>query len=1028
MRKRLLSLALAAFLAVSLMPQSVLAEGTESREAEAADEDLDEAEEAQEAELFDEPVMLYEAEKLAVPELLYASAAESWITVEWNAVEGAAGYAIYRKSGTSDWKMIDTLEDTIYVDSSAQAGIEYRYTVRAYMGTMEEALGNKYDSAYWSGFDRSGVSAFIAAPLNTPQMISAANVLGGIKIQWADTPGAEGYAIYRKSGNAGWKMIDTLKGISYTDTSVSSNVKYAYTVRAYQGGENSALANKYSSAYWSGFDRSGKSCLYLKAPELKDAANSSDGIKVSWESVSGAKDYQLYRKTGSGAWQTIAYVKGTSYTDKSGLKSGTKYTYTVRARKGSDRSHHTSGISVTKGGAVQTPELSSASNVLGGVQVKWKAVSGAKGYAVYRKSANAGWKMIGTASGTSYTDKTPSANVTYSYTVRAFAKGKEQALANKYSSAYWSGFDSKGVSCLYLTSPAMKGAENVSGGIKVSWNAVKGAADYQLYRKSGNGAWQTIAYVEGTSYTDKDSLNSGTKYTYTVRARKGSVRSHHTSGISVTCLTTPQISRVTQNSDGSVSIEWKKTGGASGYYFYRRKNAKEDWKRIAQVKGTQYHDKSVGNTKYMYTVRAYKGSERSSYVTGRSLSNMPQKVKLTAAYGKDGRAVLSWQAVSGTQTYYVYRKTGSQGWKRITQQNGKNNTVYYDSAVQPGTTYLYTVRALGKTDGTEYFGTYDTKGISASVELAQPVLKSLQRESGGQKWTLTWTKVKGAEEYYVYEKISGGWKRIAETADTYYKLGAEQAPGKIFTVKAHARAGGKDIYSAYEKSGIKIPDSTYADLRILFEGDSITYGTSYLDGSDGEVTYPSRIRENLGCSISNQAVNGATLGPTSRSGNNNIYHRLEIGRVDYRGFDVICIGVGTNDFSFGAKLGAYGDPVSAGTFYGYLSGVISLIREQNPTAKIVFVTPIYRGRVTESNFTSVGYDMKNSAGVKLRDYCSAMKKTAEMNENIYVYDSEYYSVINEQNYKYALSDGLHPTQLYYGMLGNSISDYLKKII
>ena len=70
------------------------------------------------------------------------------------------------------------------------------------------------------------------------------------------------------------------------------------------------------------------------APVLKSATAGADGITVTWGAVSGATAYRVYRRIGSGGWEGLKDVTGTTYTD-SAVTSGTTYTYTVKAYNGS---------------------------------------------------------------------------------------------------------------------------------------------------------------------------------------------------------------------------------------------------------------------------------------------------------------------------------------------------------------------------------------------------------------------------------------------------------------------------------------------------------------------------------------------------------------------------------------------------------------------------------------------------------------------------------------------------------------------
>ncbi len=94
---------------------------------------------------------------------------------------------------------------------------------------------------------------------------------------------------------------------------------------------------------------------------------------------------------------------------------------------------------------VGTPTLTGTSPTKSGIKVSWNSVSAASGYAVYRKTSGGSWTMLGTTASTSYTDTTAKNGTTYYYTVRAYKGTKTKALVNKYSSLYWSSYDSSGV-------------------------------------------------------------------------------------------------------------------------------------------------------------------------------------------------------------------------------------------------------------------------------------------------------------------------------------------------------------------------------------------------------------------------------------------------------------------------------------------------------------------------------------------------------------------------------------------------------
>ncbi len=271
-------------------------------------------------------------------------------------------------------------------------------------------------------------------------------------------------------------------------------------------------------------------------PKLKNITAQGSSVKVSFYSVKDASGYAVLRKTGSsGSWKRIATTESTSYTDKSSLKNGKKYFYTVRAYKGSKStaldhtysasywsSYDADGVSFTY---TKAPTLKKTTNTTSGVKVTWKKVSGAKGYAVLRKTKNGKYKELGTTSSTSYTDKTAKAGTTYFYTVRAYRGSKKEALNNKYDAAYWSGYSSSGIKSRYLNTPSsLKITTNKASKRVLKWKGVGNASGYAVYRKASGGSWKMIGTTTKKSYTDKSKLTKGKKYSYTVRAYRGKLK------------------------------------------------------------------------------------------------------------------------------------------------------------------------------------------------------------------------------------------------------------------------------------------------------------------------------------------------------------------------------------------------------------------------------------------------------------------------------------------------------------------------
>ena len=152
-----------------------------------------------------------------------------------------------------------------------------------------------------------------------------------------------------------------------------------------------------------------------------------------------------------------------------------------------------------------TPKITKAESVDGGVKISWNKSNGTEQYRVYYKGSKGWTRMVDTTS-TSYIDKDVSSGKNYTYTVRCI---------NSSATKFTSGYDSKGKSVKYISTPKITKAESVDGGVKISWNKSNGAEKYRVYYKGSKG-WTRMVDTTSTSYIDKD-VSSGKNYTYTVR-------------------------------------------------------------------------------------------------------------------------------------------------------------------------------------------------------------------------------------------------------------------------------------------------------------------------------------------------------------------------------------------------------------------------------------------------------------------------------------------------------------------------------
>ena len=168
---------------------------------------------------------------LSAPVLSSVANANGGVAVKWAAVKGAAKYRIFRKT-TGGWAKLADTTAVGYTDKTAKSGTTYSYTVRCI-----SANGKAFTSAY----DTKGKSVhYIAAPV----LRSVAKVSGGVKFTFNKSAGAAKYRIFRKTGNGSWQKLADTTSNTYTDKTVKSGTKYAYTARCI-----TANGRTFTSAY-----------------------------------------------------------------------------------------------------------------------------------------------------------------------------------------------------------------------------------------------------------------------------------------------------------------------------------------------------------------------------------------------------------------------------------------------------------------------------------------------------------------------------------------------------------------------------------------------------------------------------------------------------------------------------------------------------------------------------------------------------------------------------------------------------------
>ena len=320
-------------------------------------------------------------------------------------------------------------------------------------------------------------------------------------LTWNAVEGATSYRIYRStSKGSGYSLLGTTTATSYTNTGAKAGTTYYYRVKACNDAGLSPYSNVVSGKVKSVTPKP-------SAPVVKIGHSASSGKPMlTWNAVSGATSYKVYRATSqNGTYSLLGSVTATSYTN-TGAKAGTTYYYKVKAVNSAGESAYSNIVS---GRATVTTLTMGHSASSGKPQLTWKAVSGAASYKVYRATAkNGAYSVINITKALTYTNTGAALGTTYYYKVEALnAAGKSMGF-----SAIVEG----------KVAPVLAvGYSSVSGKPQLTWKAVPGATEYQVYRSTQqNSGYSKINTTTATSYVNTGA-KANTTYYYRIVAVKG---------------------------------------------------------------------------------------------------------------------------------------------------------------------------------------------------------------------------------------------------------------------------------------------------------------------------------------------------------------------------------------------------------------------------------------------------------------------------------------------------------------------------
>ena len=436
--------------------------------------------------------------------------------------------------------------------------------------------------------------------------VSVKKVDAGVEITWDKLEIASKYRIFKKNDEGKWVKLATTSGLKYTDKNALPGDPNTYTVMVMD--KNGKLLGEYGD---------GESVTFTIDPIEIGLDNKAAGITVSWEAVSNAAKYQVFRKVQGGSWEKVGTTTSTKYSDKKAVFSET-YLYSVRAmtKKGNYINRYGNGTRITR--IVPAPKLTLA-NVEEGVEVSWKPMTDAAKYSVYVKNESGKWTRLKTVRDTSYIDIAAVNGVEYTYSVIGY--DAKNHVMNENGDGY---------KIIRNDAFVKPDAVSTTDGVFVSWDAFDGAAKYRIYRKNSSGKWVKLGTSTELQYVDAEAaVNEENTYAVLAYAADGTKLSDYGKGKSVIFVipSTP-VTAIIKSS--YVRLEWGSVVKAEKYQVFRRTKT-SDWEKIGTSTGFAYNDKSVVSGKnYYYSVIAIDANKKALNDYGEGVLVKYRAVKVDA--------------------------------------------------------------------------------------------------------------------------------------------------------------------------------------------------------------------------------------------------------------------------------------------------------------------------------------------------------------------------------------------------------------
>jgi fibronectin type 3 domain-containing protein len=473
--------------------------------------------------------------------------------------------------------------------------------------------------------------------------------------------------------------------------------------------------------------------------------SSNETVKLTWNAISTAVHYSIARRMVGGTWETLADEwDSTVFIDTDTPEGNVEYA--VRAHESSGLVSGFNSVEIFVDWTVPAPVVT-ASVDNSSVTLTWATVSTATHYDIRRRTVGGTWTTLSEQwTSTTFTDSTAPEGI-FEYSVRA------------YDGTTVSPFNGILVEVdLPPASPVVTITVQSNETVKLTWSAISTAAYYSIERRVDSGDWETLSDEwDSTIFIDTDVPEGDVEYAVRAYEESGLVSGFNSADVFVDWAPATPTVTASVASNGNVTLTWSTIYTATSYEV-RRRVVGGSWVTLTDsLTTTTFTDTTAPEGNIEYSVRAFDGTLLSGFTAvGVFIDTPPAAPTLSATVQSNGTVQLSWNSVTGAQTYEIVRQSaGSSTLEVLVSQ--WYGTSFVDEAPSEGNV-VYLVRALEGTTYSEYG--------SASVYVTPPAIvvsnSSVTATTlSNQTVQLDWDTATNATGYNVFRRVSGGsWVQV----------------------------------------------------------------------------------------------------------------------------------------------------------------------------------------------------------------------------------------------------------------------------